>query len=318
MLIFRSFIACAALCLVGLTQPAFAMLPNTIWYHDLLPAMSPVRVRIEHFHNILLVIITVISIIVIALLAYAIIRFRRKANPIPSTTTHHVKLEIIWTLVPILILIVVACYSFPLMYYMDKTKHPEVTLKATGYQWYWGYSYPDLQIEEYTNYFIPGTDQDKKNEFAALRAMPTYQRLLSTYDLTTAAPSFVVLPVDADIRVLITGADVIHSWSLPAMGVKKDAMPGRVNETWLHINEPGIYYGQCSQICGTNHAFMPIEVRAVPMDVFKQWAELMKTDSAKAMAMIQTETAQYASAQLHEPQLTLPALWTGIKQQFAQ
>ena len=312
------FILCAALVFVGAAHPALAMLPDTIWYHDLLPAASPVRLRIEHFHDLLMVIITGISLLVVLLLAYAIIKFRRKANPVPSLTAHNVKLEIIWTLLPVLILVVVACYSFPLMYYMDKAKQPEVTLKVTGYQWYWGYSYPDLQIDEYTNYFTPTTDQDKKNEFDGLRHLPTYQRLLSTYDLTTAAPSFVVLPVDADIRVLITGADVIHSWSLPAMGVKKDAMPGRVNETWLRINAPGIYYGQCSQICGTNHGFMPIEVRAVPMEQFKAWSALMKTDAPKAMAMIQQETLQYGQKTIVAPELTLPVLWDDMKKELTE
>lgn len=306
------FIVCAALVLVASLHPAMAALPDTIWYTYLLPAASPGKLRIEHFHDILLVIITAISIVVIALLFYAMIRFRRKANPVPSTTTHHVKLEIIWTIIPCLILVVIMLYSFPLMYYMDKTKTPGVTLKVTGYQWYWGYSYPDLEIEEFTNYFIPGKDQDAKGEFEALRALPTYQRLLSTYDLTTGQPSFVVLPVDTDVRLLVTAQDVLHSWAMPMMGVKKDAVPGRINETWMRINAPGIYYGQCSEICGTNHGFMPIEIRAVPMETFKKWAALMKEDNAKAMAMIQSETLQYAQRPIVAPTLTLRLLWDTV------
>jgi cytochrome c oxidase subunit 2 len=311
------FILCAILVFVGI-QPAMAALPDSFWYYNLLPAISPGKLRIEHFHHLLMIIVTGITIVVIALLIYAMIRFRRKANPVPSTRTHHVKLEIIWTLIPCLLLVIIMWFSFPLMYYMDKTKQPGVTLKVTGYQWYWGYAYPDLEIEEFTNYYIPGKDQDAKNEFEALRAMPTYQRLLSTYDLTTGQPSFVVLPVETDVRILTTAADVLHSWAMPMAGVKKDAVPGRINETWLRINTPGIYYGQCSEICGTNHGFMPIEIRAVPMEQFKQWAEMMKTDSAKAMAMIQSETLQYAQAPIVAPHLTLSTVWSsmtnGLKQ----
>lgn len=301
-----------------IASPAMAaQLPDTIWYYKLLPAVSPVKLRIEHFHSLMMVIITLISLIVLVVLVYTMIRFRRSANPVPSKTTHHVKLEVIWTLIPCLILVVIMWFSFPLMYYMDKTKHPGVTLQVSGYQWYWGYAYPDLEIEEYANYFIPGEDLDKKNEFAALRAMPTYRHLLSTYDLTTGQPSFIVLPVDTDVRVLITGRDVLHSWAMPMMGVKKDAVPGRVNETWLRINEPGIYYGQCSEICGTNHGYMPIEIRAVSMETFKEWAAMMKQDSAKAMAMIQDKTVSYASKPLVAPRLTPQILWDMLKQNFA-
>lgn len=302
--------ACAALFL-GLTDVASAeQLPDTIWYYNLLPSVTPVKEHIHHFHNVLMIIITSICVVVALLLVFVLIRFRAKANPVPSKTTHNVKLEIIWTLIPCLILVVIMAYSFPLMYYMDKTRNPSVTLKVTGYQWYWGYSYPEEEIEEYSNYYIPSAEQDEKGEFKALRDLPTYQRLLSTYDLTTGQPSFVVVPVGEDVRVLITAGDVIHSWAMPMMGIKKDAVPGRINETWLNIKQPGIYYGQCSEICGINHGYMPIEVRAVPSADYKTWVSMMKNDGAeKAMAYIQTITVDYATKQMDMPRLTLRGLF---------
>jgi cytochrome c oxidase subunit 2 len=309
----KSFLCLCVFAFTLLALPVLAaQLPDSIWYYNLLPSVTPVKERITYFHNILMVIITSICIVVAVLLAYALIRFRAKANPVPSKTTHNVKLEIIWTLIPCLILVLIMAYSFPLMYYMDKARNPSVTLKVTGYQWYWGYSYPDEEIEEYSNYYIPSVDQDEKNEFKALRDMPTYQRLLSTYDLTTGAPSFIVLPVDEDVRVLITAGDVLHSWALPMMGIKKDAVPGRINETWLRINQPGIYYGQCSEICGVNHGYMPIEIRAVPSETYKTWVSMMKDDSTKAMAYVQNATVTYAQKQIIAPRLSLTGLWDNL------
>lgn len=295
---------------LGLIGVAHATpLPDTIWYYNLLPSVTPVKEHIHHFHNVLLIIISGICVAVALLLVFVLIRFRAKANPVPSKTTHNVKLEIIWTLIPCLILVVIMAYSFPLMYYMDKTRNPAVTLKVTGYQWYWGYSYPEEEIEEYSNYYIPSAEEDEKGEFAALRAQPTYQRLLSTYDLTTGQPSFVVVPAGEDVRVLITAGDVIHSWAMPMMGIKKDAVPGRINETWMNIKYPGIYYGQCSEICGINHGYMPIEVRAVPSEAYKTWVEMMKNDGPeKAMAYIQDITVDYATKQKDTPRLTLRGL----------
>jgi cytochrome c oxidase subunit 2 len=186
---------------------------------------------------------------------------------------------------------------------MDRTEKPDLTLKVTGYQWYWGYSYPDQEIEEYSLYMIPDAADDKKNEFAELRAMPTYQRLLSTYELSSGKVGFIVLPVKKNIRILVTGGDVIHSFALPAFGVKKDAVPGRMNETWTRIKKPGIYYGQCSEICGIKHGYMPIEIRAVPQKQFNAWAKMMKEDTAAAFQMIQEATVQYASKQVIAPKL---------------
>lgn len=298
-----------------LAQPAFAQ--TSIWGMNLLEAASPVKERIHQFHDLLLVIIFGIAIFVTLVLFYTIWRYRSGRGHTPSKTTHHVPLEIVWTLVPCIILAVIMWFSFPLMYYSDVAKKPEVTLKATGYQWYWGYSYPELEIEEYSNYLVPPAELDPKNETAALRMQPTYQRMLSTYDLASGAPSFVVLPVGKQVRVLTTAADVIHSWAMPALGVKKDAVPGRLNETWLEIERPGIYYGQCSEICGIKHGYMPIEIRAVPPAQFKAWTKQMKKDPELAMAQVQADTAQYAHAQLGlKTPLTLENVWQKLEAYF--
>jgi cytochrome c oxidase subunit 2 len=305
-----------ALFFAVLSAPAFAAYTD-IWATWMPEPASPVKLRIHEFHHLLLIIISVISVFVAGLLLYTAIRFRRAKNPIPSKTTHNVAIEIVWTLVPCLILAVIMWESFPLMYYMDKTTKPELTLKVTGYQWYWGYSYPDQEIEEFALHLVPPAGKrDPKDEAAKLRDEKTYQRLLSTYDQVSGAPAFIVLPVEKDIRVLITANDVLHSFALPAFGVKKDAVPGRLNETWMRITKPGIYYGQCSELCGTDHGFMPIEVRAVPQEQFEEWVRLMKEDSAVAFAFINSQTVQYAHAQVTAPKLTLSDLWNEAKKRL--
>ena len=208
----------------------------------------------------LLVIISAITAFVTLLLAYIMLRFNRRANPTPSTTSHNVPLEIVWTIVPVLILIVIVIPSMKLLYYSDRTTDPEMTLKVTGYQWYWGYEYPDYEGINFMSYPIKDEDIDPSKGDV---------RLLST-------DNAVVLPVDTNIQVLITAADVLHSWAVPAFGVKTDAVPGRTNETWVRITKPGIYYGQCSEICGQGHAYMPIEIHAVSKEEFKRWVETAK------------------------------------------
>jgi cytochrome c oxidase subunit II len=298
------------------TAPAFAW-PTDIWGIDLVEAASPIKHRVHDFHGLLMIIITAITIFVVTLLLYTVWRYRRGKNPVPSTTTHNVAIEIVWTLIPCAILAVIMFFSFPLMYYMEKTNTPDLTLKVTGYQWYWGYSYPDQAIDEFTLNVIPDSaKRDPKNEAQALRDLPTYQRLLSTYDQVSGKPAFVVLPVDKNVRVLMTAGDVLHAWAVPALGVKKDAVPGRTNETWLRIDTPGIYYGQCSELCGIDHGFMPIEIRAVTQEQFDAWAETMKTDPQAAMASIQDQTQQFARQQIHAPHLTIPMALTQIKEKF--
>ena len=207
------------------------------------------------FHDLLLWIITPIVIFVTALLAWVVIRYNKKANPKPSSTTHHVMLEILWTVVPVVILIVIAVPSFKMLYYLDRTEEPEMTLKVTGYQWYWGYEYQDHDGINFLSYMVPEAEIDTE---------AGQKRLLST-------DNPVVLPIDTNIQIIVTAADVLHSFTVPALGFKKDAVPGRLNETWVRIDKPGTYFGQCSEICGKDHAFMPIEIKAVTKEEFEKW-----------------------------------------------
>lgn len=250
-----------------LISPAFAgnaAEHAALWQKGLHEPASPVMERLVGFHNMLMVTITAITLFVTALLVYVVLRFNAKANPKPSVTTHNTMLEVVWTLVPVLILIAIAVKSLPLLYYMDRAKEPEMTLKVTGYQWYWGYEYPDHDSINFFSYMIPDEEIDpEKGEL----------RLLST-------DTKVVLPIDTDIQILITAADVIHSWAVPAFGVKRDAVPGRMNETWVRITKPGTYYGQCSELCGKDHAFMPIEIKAVTKEEFARWVESAKEEYA--------------------------------------
>lgn len=215
-------------------------------------AATPVAQRIHDLHNILLVIITLVALVVLFLLIYVVLRFRAKKNPIPSKTTHHPILEVVWTLIPAIILLGIAFPSFKLLYFMDRTHEPEMTLKVTGHQWYWSYEYPEAKIA-FDSYMIQDTDLKSGQ-----------QRLLEV-------DHEIVVPVDTNIRILATSADVLHSWAMPALGIKQDTIPGRLRETWMRILKPGTYYGQCSELCGVNHAFMPIKIRAVSKQEYEQW-----------------------------------------------
>jgi cytochrome c oxidase subunit 2 len=209
----------------------------------------------ESFHDLLMVIITAITIFVLGLLVYVAIRFRASANPVPSKTTHNTTIEVLWTVVPVIILVVIAVPSFRLLYFMEKAENPEMTIKATGYQWYWGYEYPDHGGLTFTANMLP--DNEIK---------PGMKRVLET-------DNRVVVPVNTTVRVYTTAADVLHAWAVPSFGVKKDAVPGRLNETWFRAEREGVYYGQCSEICGTNHGFMPIAVEVVSKAAFDAWVK---------------------------------------------
>lgn len=218
---------------------------------------SPVMEDLAWFHTLLLWIEGGIVLTVIALLSYTMWRFRASKNKIPSPRTSHVGIEIIWTLIPVLILAVIAVPSFKLLYKMDVVPKAEMTIKAIGNQWYWTYEYPDHDIHFDSN-MIP---EDKLK--------PGQLRLLEV-------DNRIIVPVETNIRVIVTSADVLHSWAVPAFGVKKDAIPGRLNETWFHVKHPGVYYGQCSELCGVRHGFMPIVVEAVSKEKFKRWLEEKK------------------------------------------
>ena len=235
------------------------------WQMGMQPAASPVREHIDALHNELLVIITLITIFVMGLLLYVIVKFDAKKHPVPSKTTHAPVIEVLWTVLPVLILVIIAVPSFKLMYYMDHAQHADMTLKVTGHQWYWSYEYPDKDLGF-------GFDSNVlSDEDAAKQGRP---RLLAT-------DNPVVVPVGAVIRILVTGTDVFHSWFMPAMGVQEYAVIGRVNESWMEVTNPGTYFGQCNQICGINHPFMPIEIRAVSKDDFAKWA----ADAKKKFAL---------------------------------
>ena len=219
------------------------------------PAVTPIMHDIHDFHHFMLYIITPITVLVMGLLLFVIIRFNAKANPEPSKVTHHWGLEIAWTVVPAIIVLFIAIKSMQLLYFENKMPEADMTLKVTGYQWYWGYEYPDHGGINFMSYMVKDKDIDPAKGQV---------RLLST-------DNAVVVPVGKIVRVQVTASDVIHSFAMPAFGIKTDAMPGRLNEAWFKVEKPGTYYGQCSEICGTGHAFMPIEIKAVPEAEFAAW-----------------------------------------------
>ncbi len=241
---------------------AFANQPFD-WQLGFQKAASESMRDIVNFHNnLLLPIIIAISVFVLFLMVYACIRFRASANPIPSKRTHNVAVEVLWTLIPCLILIVMAVPSFKILYSQDAIPKADVTVKAIGYQWYWGYEYPDQNIY-FDSYMIEDKDL-KENQ----------PRLL-------AVDNELVVPVNKVIKVMITANDVLHAWALPSFGVKRDAVPGRINETWFKAEKVGTYYGQCSELCGIKHAFMPIEVRVVTDEEYEEWLLDAKIKFAK-------------------------------------
>lgn len=257
---FLVFFLCA-LSAAAFADPAVLGAPKP-WQLGFQPPATPVKESVEHLHDILLVVITCIASFVLIVLAYICLRYRRSANPNPSKTCHNTLIEIIWTAIPILIIAAIAVPSARLLYFMDRTEKADMTLKVVGHQWYWSYEYPDHGNIAFDSNIVD--DKDLK---------PGQIRLLET-------DNRVVLPAGKTIRVLVTAADVIHSWAVPAFGVKTDAVPGRVNETWIKINQPGLYYGQCSELCGIRHGFMPIAIEAVSEEDFSKWVESKKSPAS--------------------------------------
>jgi cytochrome c oxidase subunit II len=223
------------------------------WEMTLQPAASPVMENIVWFHNFLFVLITLITLFVLALLIVVVMKFNAKTNPVPSRTTHNTLIEVAWTLIPVLILVGIAVPSFRLLFQQLDIPKADLTVKVTGKQWYWSYSYPD----------------NGKFEFDSLIAADKQPRLLGV-------DNEMVVPVNKVIRVQTTGADVIHAFAVPAFGIKIDSIPGRLNETWFKATKVGMYYGQCSELCGKDHAFMPIAVRVVNDQEFAAWVEAAK------------------------------------------
>ncbi len=233
------------------------------WQMGFNESVTTVMNDIVHLHDrILLPIIVAISVFVLFLLLYSIFKFRASKNPIPSKTSHNTFIEVMWTVIPCLILIVIAVPSFRLLYKQDIIPKADVTIKAIGYQWYWGYEYPDQNIAFDANMI------ETKN------LKPNQPRLLET-------DNHVVVPVNKVVKVLITANDVLHAWAVPSFGIKRDAVPGRINETWFKAEKEGVYYGQCSELCGSRHAFMPITVRVVSDKQYNEWLKEAKIKFAK-------------------------------------
>ena len=242
--------------LAGLGQPS-------PWQVGLQQSASPVMDNIVWFHDFLLYIITGIAGFVLVLLVVVMVRFNARTNPIPSRTTHNTLIEIAWTLIPIVILMVIAVPSFKLLFFQLNVPPADLTVKATGKQWYWSYSYPDNGQFEFDSLMLKEGERKEGQP-----------RLL-------AVDNEMVVPVNKTVRVITTGSDVIHSFAVPSFGIKIDAVPGRINETWFTATREGVYYGQCSELCGKDHAFMPIAVRAVSEQAFSAWVEEAKKKYAR-------------------------------------
>jgi cytochrome c oxidase subunit II len=255
--LFAALFAGAGAAYAGLGQP-------TPWEMDLQDAATPVMADIVWFHNYVLVFITVITIFVLALLLICITRFNARANPTPSRTTHNTPIEVLWTIVPVVILVLIAIPSFRLLFTELDVPTPDLTVKATGKQWYWSYAYPDNGNFEFDSLIV--AEKDLK---------PGDLRLLTV-------DNEMVVPVNKVVHVLVTGADVIHSFAVPSFGIKIDAVPGRINDTWFKATTTGVFHGQCSELCGKDHSFMPITVRVVNDTDFTAWVAQAKQKYAGA------------------------------------
>lgn len=257
------------------------------WGMGLQTPGSSIGSRINDFHAVLLVIISVVVLLVLALLVYVIVRYRKSRNPEPSRTTHNVRLEIAWTAIPCLIVLGIASISFPLLYDIDHMPDPDLTLKVTSHQWYWSYEYPDHGAISFDSMSIWSMAEPTEEQVVQAVAEASARWLVKGPPLRQLeVDNRVVLPVGKVVRVQITGADVLHSWFVPSLGINRMAVAGRLNEVWFKIDQPGLYYGQCSMVCGIGHAYMPIVIEAVAADQFEGWAATQKaaTDGARSLA----------------------------------
>ena len=266
---FRQCVAHTSLRLVGLSFFSLGLFSGTAlasqpmpWQLGFQDAATNNMTQITTFNDFLLILMTAITLVVLGLMVFVMLRFNAKANPEPSKTTHNTLVEVVWTIVPILILVIIAIPSFRLLYYQRVLPEADMTIKATGYQWYWGYEYPDHGGFAFDSLML--NDDERGDQ----------PRLLAT-------DTAMVVPVNTTVRVVVTGADVLHSWAMPAFGVKMDAVPGRLNETWFRAEKTGTYYGQCSELCGIRHAFMPIRVEVVEPDAFASWVSEARAEYAQ-------------------------------------
>ena len=263
---------------------AFAQVPKP-WEMGMQPAANEIKRRIIDLHDLVMVIITLTTVFVAVLLVIVCVRFNAKANPVPSKTSHHTGLEIAWTVIPVLLLVIMAIPSFRLIYYQDRTPNPDLTIKVVGHQWFWEYEYPDNGDFSIESRYIH--DEDLK---------PGQLRLLDV-------DNQMVVPVGKNIRILTSSPEVIHSFFVPSLGVQRYAIPGRTIETWFSVDKPGVYYGECNQICGQDHSRMPIAVHAVSPEEFKAWAEQTKKSAdAGTPAGSQPRLMAATDAAAHEVQ----------------
>ena len=232
---------------------------------DLQNPVTEVAHDVYSMHAFVTIIMAIITLFVLGLLIWVCYKYSAKKNKNPSTTVHNTLIEILWTAVPVLILVVIAVPSFKLLYKQDVIPEPDLTIKAIGYQWYWGYEYPDNGNFTYEAFMLQSADELEEDK--------PFKRMLTT-------DTKVVVPVNKIVRMQVTAADVLHSWAIPAFGVKTDAVPGRLNETWFKAEKTGIYYGMCSELCGVNHQSMPIEIHVVTQNEFDAWVEEAKTKYA--------------------------------------
>jgi cytochrome c oxidase subunit 2 len=265
-LVFVAALAGGGIALAGLGQPS-------PWQLGLQQSAAPTMDDIVWFHNLLLYIIIAITLFVLALLLIVIVKFNARSNPVPSKTTHNTLLEVLWTIIPVVILVVIAIPSFRILFVQLNLPPADVTVKATGKQWYWSYSYPDAKFE-FDSLML------KENE-----RKPDQPRLL-------AVDNEMVVPVNKVVRVQVIGAEVIHAFAVPSFGIKIDAIPGRLNETWFKATREGVFYGQCSELCGKDHAFMPIAVRVVSEQAYTAWV----AEAKKKFARDESSPATVAAA----------------------
>lgn len=231
------------------------------------PAATELARDLQWLDGLLLVIITAITVFVTALLIYAIVRFNRKANPTPATFTHNSPIEVAWTVVPIVILVFIGAFSLPVLFKQQEIPEGDINIKVTGYQWYWGYEYTDHEFA--FDSFMIGEGKVKNDEVIAELEAAGY----SESEFLLATDTAVVVPVGKVVVMTVTGADVIHSWTIPAFGVKQDAVPGRLAQLWFQAEKEGVYFGQCSELCGKDHAYMPITVKVVSEAAYAEWLE---------------------------------------------
>ena len=277
----RKFFASLATLGVSLTVTGLAMAEPgqpVDWQLGLQPAVSPVAKEGQAFFELLMWLMTLITLVVTALLGWVLYRYSAKRNPTPSKTTHNTLLEVAWTVIPVIILVVIAVPSFRLLYYSDRVEEADLTLKVIGKQWYWTYEYPDNGNFTFDSYMLEEEEAVAEGKL----------RLLDV-------DNPVVLPVEQNIRLLITADDVIHNWAVPSLLLKMDAVPGRLNETWTRIPEAYVgktFYGQCSELCGVSHAYMPVAIKAVSQEDYAAWVETAKEEFAGLDETPNTEVAR--------------------------